>query len=234
MKLKSYAKLNAVLRLKSGLHIGTGEKVERGEPLPVMVSVRTGLPYIPGSSLKGKMRHLLELTFGRRETDPKDIGSPCWCGKCQICILFGSGSAEKTFEPTRLIFRDCYLEKKSEELLEKVELEEKPGVRIDRNTGKAAAKALFPMKRVPEGCEFKFEISARIFENDDLDAIRKWISIGLLLMEQDALGGGGTRGSGHIEFDSIVFDGNKFPSDWREQCIKDKEKIISLEIKQQK
>lgn len=78
MKLKGYAQLVATLRLKSGLHIGKGEKVERGEPLPVMVSPRTGLPYIPGSSLKGKMRHLLELSYGRRETDPRDSGSPCW------------------------------------------------------------------------------------------------------------------------------------------------------------
>ena len=54
MKLKDYASLTATLRLKSGLHIGTGERPERGEPLPVMESPRTKLPYIPGSSLKVK------------------------------------------------------------------------------------------------------------------------------------------------------------------------------------
>jgi CRISPR-associated protein Csm3 len=233
MKLKEYAQLSAILRLKSGLHIGTGEKVERGEPLPVIASVRTGLPYIPGSSLKGKMRHLLELTYGRKETDPRDNGSPCWCGECQICLLFGSGSAEKTYEPTRLIFRDCYLEKTSEKLLEKIELEEKPGVRIDRNTGKAAAKALFPMKRVPEGCEFKFEISVRIFENDEPESLKKWISMGLFLMEQDALGGGGTRGSGYIEFDKIIFDGEVFSGNWREECKKEKQELLNVQIKKQ-
>jgi len=97
MKLKDYASLTATLRLKSGLHIGTGERPERGEPLPVMESPRTKLPYIPGSSLKGKMRCLLELTYGRIETDPRDGGSPCWCGRCQICLLFGSGSSVKTY-----------------------------------------------------------------------------------------------------------------------------------------
>jgi len=45
MKLKDYASLTAILRLKSGLHIGTGEKVERGEPLPVIESPRTSITF---------------------------------------------------------------------------------------------------------------------------------------------------------------------------------------------
>ncbi len=231
MKLKDYATLNSILKLKSGLHIGTGEKPERGEPLPVLVSPRSKLPYIPGSSLKGKMRFLLELFYGRVKTDPNDPGSPCWCGKCQICLLFGSGSSETTSEPTRLIFRDCYLTKVSEEIFEKIELEEKPGVRIDRITGKAATRALFPMERIPEGLEFQFEISARIFEKDDKEAFRHWLAMGLYLMEQDALGGSGTRGSGHIEFKDIYFDGKIFPQDWRDICKKEKETLIKIKIK---
>jgi len=231
MKLKDYASLTATLKLKSGLHIGTGERPERGEPLPVMESPRTKLPYIPGSSLKGKMRCLLELTYGRVETDPRDPGSPCWCGKCQVCLLFGSGSTIKTYEPTRLIFRDSYLTKQSEEVFEKIELEEKPGVRIDRLTGKAATGALFPMERIPEGFEFNFEISARIFENDSEEALRRWLAMGLYLMEQDALGGGGTRGSGYVGFDNIYFDGKEFGKEWRENCKKDKDNLINLQIK---
>lgn len=231
MKLKDYASLIAILKLKSGLHIGTGERPERGEPLPVMESPRSKLPYIPGSSLKGKMRCLLELAYGVMETDPKDKGSPCWCGKCQICLLFGSGSTVKTYEPTRLIFRDCYLTKQSEELLQKIELEQKPGVRIDRITGKAATGALFPMERVPEGLEFNFEISARVFENDNKDSVRKWLTMGLFLMEQDALGGSGTRGSGNIEFNKILFDGKEFVEEWREDCKKYRDNLINLLIK---
>lgn len=231
MKLKDYASLIATLRLKSGLHIGTGEKPERGEPLPVMQSPRTKLPYIPGSSLKGKMRCLLELAYGRIETDPRDQGSPCWCGRCQVCLLFGSGSSIHTYEPSRLIFRDSYLTKASEEVFEKIELEEKPGVRIDRSTGKAATGALFPMERIPEGFEFHFEISSRVFENDNKDALRRWLAMGLYLMEQDALGGSGTRGSGHIEFDNVLFDGKEFPKDWREGCKKDKEGLTKVQLK---
>lgn len=229
--LQDYAKLTAILKLKSGLHIGTGEKPERGEPLPVLESPRTKLPYIPGSSLKGKMRCLLELAYGRKETDPNDKGSPCWCGKCQICLLFGSGSVDKTYEPSRLIFRDCFLTKESEELLEKIELEEKPGVRIDRITGKAAGKALFPMERVPEGLEFNFEISVRIFKDDSKDNIKRWLAMGLYLIEQDALGGGGTRGSGQVEFNNISFDNIEFPKEWREVCKKERGDLANVQIK---
>lgn len=231
MKLKDYAKLTALVRLKSGLHIGTGERPEHGEPLRIMKSLRTGSPYIPGSSLKGKMRCLLELTYGRRETDPNDNGSPCWCGVCQICLLFGSGSAHKTFEPTRLIFRDSYLTESSQKLFEEIGLEEKPGVRIDRITGKAAHRALFPMERVPEGSEFELEVSVRMFENDDTDAIKQWLTMGLFLMEQDAIGGGGTRGSGYIEFDNVKFADKEFDKNWRYDCEKVKDKLINVPIK---
>lgn len=232
MLLHEYAQLVATIRLKSGLHIGTGERVQRGEPLSIMESPRSRLPYIPGSSLKGKMRCLLELKYGRKETDPKDKGSPCWCGKCQICLLFGSGSTIKAYEPTRLIFRDCHLTKESAELLEKIELEEKPGVRIDRISGTVARGALFPMKRVPEGCEFLLELSIRIFEEDNKETIKKWLAMGLFFMEQDALGGSGTRGSGYIEFDNIKFDGEDFKEGWREDCEKEKDDLLKVQIKE--
>jgi len=225
MILRGYSNLTGVLGLKSGLHIGTGADPGKGQPLPIMVSPRSGQPYVPGSSLKGKMRCLLELTYDRPRTDPRDPGSPCQCGVCQICLLFGSGSAATTREPTRLIFRDCFLTTPSTELLEKIQLEEKPGVRIDRVTGKAAKGALFPMERVPEGCEFKLEISVRLFENDEADAVRKWLAMGLFLMEKDALGGGGTRGSGYIEFNKIQFDEKAFVDKWRDECEKTKDSL---------
>lgn len=231
MILQGYANLAATIRLKSGLHIGTGERVERGEPLSVIESPRTKLPFIPGSSLKGKMRCLMEVKYGRQETDPKDNGSPCWCGRCQICLLFGSGNTSKAYEPTRLIFRDSYLTKESADLFEKIGLEEKPGVRIDRESGAVARGALFPMNRVPEGCEFLFEVSVRIFDKDDKEAVKKWLAMGLFFMEQDALGGSGTRGSGYIEFENIKFDGKGFEENWRENCANEQNNLLTIQVK---
>lgn len=146
MKLRGYIQLVGIIRLKSGLHIGSGEKGHYGEPLSVIKSLSSQLPYLPGSSLKGKMRHLLEVTYGR-----SNEGKPCSCGKCQICLLFGSGESKTTFEPSRLIFRDCNLTDKSKSLVEKMDLEKKAGVRIDRESGKAAEKALYSLERIPEG-----------------------------------------------------------------------------------
>jgi CRISPR-associated protein Csm3 len=221
MRLKDFSKLKGILRLKSGLHIGSGEKGHYGEPVSVIKSLVSQLPYIPGSSLKGKIRSLLEITYGKYSD-----GNPCSCGECQICLLFGSSEAKTTKQPSRLIFRDSFPTESSKDLLDKVDTEKKAGVRIDRKTGKAAEKALYSLERVPEGLEFDFEISVRIFENDDKESIKKWLQMGLYLLEQDALGGGGTRGSGYIEFDKLTFDNEPFEKDWREKIAKEKAELI--------
>lgn len=224
MKLERYVLLSAKLGLKSGLHIGSAAKeVGKGEPLPVMKSLIKNLPYIPGSSLKGKMRCLLEITYERIEN-----GGPCACGTCSICLLFGSGSSRTTYEPTRLIFRDCQLTPESAKVIDKLRLEEKPGVSIDRKTGMVRSGAVFPMERVPEGSEFDFQVSIRIFENDNADDIRNWLMVGMYLLEQDALGGSGSRGSGHIEFNNIMFDGKEFPKDWRKEAEKIKHDLFTM------
>jgi len=226
MKLIEHVELSGIMKLKSGLHIGsaTTRDIGKGEPLPVMKSPFTNLPYIPGSSLKGKMRCLLELTYNKIS----QTNGPCECGKCMICKLFGSGSSKTTFEPSRLIFRECALTEKYIELIEKIGLENKPGVSIDRKTGTARSGALFPMERIPEGSEFKFQISCRIFEGDNKDTIKDFLTLGLYLIEQDTLGGSGTRGSGHVEFNNIVFDGKVFPNNWRE-IIKEKKRTLKTD-----
>ncbi len=221
MRLKEFSKLKGILRLKSGLHIGSGEKGHYGEPVSVIKSLTSQLPYIPGSSIKGKMRFLLEIFFGKSSN-----GNPCSCGRCQICLLFGSGKAETTNQPSRLIFRDCFPTGASKQLVDKIDLEKKAGVRIDRKTGKAAEKALYALERVPEGLEFELEISVRVFENDDVESIKKWLQMGFYLVEQDALGGGGTRGSGYIEFDKLTFNDTPFEPNWREEIAKEKDKLI--------
>ena len=227
MKLVEHAKLTATMRLKSGEHTGSGEKGHYGEPLSVMKSLRTTLPYLPGSSIKGKMRHLLEITTGQT----KD-GKPCGCGSCPICLLFGSGESNTTKEASRLIFRDCFLTDASASLIEKIDTEKKAGVRIDRKTGKAADKALYSLERIPDGAEFSVEISARVFDQDDKVGIKEWLLTGLYLTEEDAVGGGGTRGSGWITFDNVTFDGSPVDTKWRENAKGAKNKLLTIKIKQ--
>ncbi len=86
----------------TGLHVGgTTEGFEiGGMDNPVLKDALTDVPYIPGSSLKGKLRHLLEWSLGSNpftgkphhftESEKKVSFEFCSCGRCEACVLFGT------------------------------------------------------------------------------------------------------------------------------------------------
>ncbi len=186
-------------------------------------------PYIPASSLKGKIRSLLEHKFGlidkqkelyenhRDSKKKKKVGQVIdsdFIKDCNdeilkkkahlIITLFGesAGSGDtQNIKITRAIFRDSFLTKESRKLYldEKIKLsEEKAENTINRVT--ATANPRF-MERVPAGIEFNFEVVIREFKEDKKLPLNKTtIELGLKLLENDALGGGGSRGNGKIEF----------------------------------
>ncbi|WP_104761740.1 type III-A CRISPR-associated RAMP protein Csm3 [Helicobacter cetorum] len=187
-------------------------------------------PYIPGSSLKGKMRSLLEYAFGlikkqseifAGDKDKKDIGRPIdskFITKCDdkllqkkaqlIITLFGesagSNSNVNEIKITRAIFRDSFLSKESRKLYlahpNRKPFEIKAENTIDRV--KVTANPRF-MERVPSGLEFDCEIVLRDFGFDDVFLqllFKNTLHLGLLLLQNDYLGGGGSRGSGRVEF----------------------------------
>src|SRR3989338_9001055 len=106
--------IKADLRCITGLHIGgTDEGFEiGGMDNPVIKDPITGYPYIPGSSLKGKIRSLLEWADAKVvfDTDKKgnSTGKLCECGTCDICIVFGCSASTSAKEPTRLTVRDSF------------------------------------------------------------------------------------------------------------------------------
>lgn len=215
MKLTSYSMVKGIINCESGLRIGgSKDSLEIGTTdNPIIRHPISGLPYIPGSSLKGKMRSLLEVQAGTFSFK----GGPCDCGKCDICRLFGCGSPQKATEMTRLIFRDAMMTADSEELLRDAQAEK--GVNfseiknenwIDRKTGKAGNGGLRNQERVPEGASFNFEISIRVFDTDNKEAFKKKIVEGLSLMECDYLGSSGSRGYGKIKFLELSFDNQAF------------------------
>jgi len=212
-----------------GIEIGGADKVVLRNPV-------TNEPYIPGSSLKGKMRSLLEklddkmhirvkkidekggvldepTEFGSTEEIPKDklvtqaanekivIDSmPCKCGKCTICKVFGV-SAEDEGMPARLIVRDSDL-LNSEELHKSKNTdmpytEVKTEVVIDRITSAATPRQF---ERVPAGAIFGLNLVCNIYEDDDENAIMGKVFEGLRLVQDDYLGGSGTRGYGQVKF----------------------------------
>jgi len=182
-------------------------------------------PYIPGSSLKGKVRSLLEHKFGliakQKEifsNQKKKIGQVIdseFIKKCDddllkkkanlVVTLFGesagSGDTDNT-KITRVIFRDSFLTPHSRKLYleDKIKLsEEKAENTINRVT--VTANPRF-MERVPAGVEFDFEVVLREFIEDSNLPLEDTLKLGLLLLQNDALGGGGSRGNGKIEFEA--------------------------------
>jgi CRISPR-associated protein Csm3 len=215
MKLQSYCIVKGVINCESGLRIGgSKDSLEIGAmDNPIIRHPVSGLPYIPGSSLKGKMRSLLEVKAGTFSFK----GGPCDCGNCDICKLFGCGNPQNATEMTRLIFRDARIATDSEATLR--EAQEEKGLYfaevknenwIDRKTGKAGKGGLRTQERVPEGTKFQFELSIRVFDTDNKDHFKMKILEGLGLMENDYLGSSGSRGYGKIKFFDLTFDDKPF------------------------
>lgn len=213
MKLNRHVEIKGTLICETGLRIG-GEKGSLDIAIldnPIIRHPLTGEPYVPGSSLKGKVRSLLEMTYSTRS---QQTGRPCDCGECRVCKLFGCGDVKNTKEPTRIIFRDAALTKESREELEKARVEKginfsevKTEVQMDRKTNTVQRGGLRNMERVPAGTEFAFRASLRVFEGDDMAAVRGFLREGFALLEKDYLGGSGSRGYGKVRLDGLTFDG---------------------------
>jgi CRISPR-associated protein Csm3 len=216
MKLMSHSTVKGVLRCDSGLRIGgSKESLEiGGMDNPIIRHPITGLPYIPGSSLKGKIRSLLEIKYSQQT---QSSGRPCDCGTCEICKLFGCGNPQNSKEMTRLLFRDAMIVKDSEDILREAQAEKglnfaevKSENWIDRRTGKAGHGGLRTQERIPEGSQFEFELSIRIFEGDEKEKTKAEIKEGLDLLESDYLGSSGSRGYGKVKILDRTFDGQPF------------------------
>ena len=208
MKQVETKKITGKIVVKTGLHIGAGtdEVHIGGVDSPILRNPLNLEPYIPGSSLKGKMRSIMEWKLNKLAAD----GNPCDCGKteCPICRIFGSANSKseetKGRGPTRLIVRDAVLSEKSKELFydSKEIVEVKAENSINRITAKANPRFL---ERVVPGVEFDFEISYRIIDTGDggkmdRDYFESVVKESLKILQSDYLGGGGSRGNGQIEF----------------------------------
>jgi len=220
MKIKNIKEIKAKIKVKSGLHIG-GSKDEikiGGIDNPVIKNPLTNEPYIPGSSLKGKIRSLIEWQFGVVNENGLAVSCVKKEGNNQvkkenfeqikpIVQLFGNGetikepSIAKEIGPTRVSFSDCALLNKDELLNRNALTEEKVEVTINRLTGTSVSGGLRRMERVPAGAEFDFSVTLIEFEGDEgFEAI---LALGMKLLEMTNLGGNGSRGYGKIEFEDI-------------------------------
>jgi CRISPR-associated protein Csm3 len=227
-KLEYIGRLNltATLVVKTGLHIGAGKDAIEigGIDNPVVKHPYSGDPYVPGSSLKGKARFLLEWAFNSiRHKDGAAFGfddddaKSATEGGQVILRLFGTAASRTAWTqgPTRLIVRDAALDANWRRLIVddgRMLTEDKTEVSIDRIAGKAL-DGVGPRhtERVPAGARFNVEIGFRAWSLGD-DGEQDWRCLAwfiqaLGLIEQDALGGSGSRGYGQVRFEGLRLSG---------------------------
>lgn len=214
-RLTGVVTLTCTMRALTGLHIGAAETTISigGMDNPVIRDPITNRPYVPGSSLKGKMRSLLERRLELSQNWPiAQIRIHVCEGReaytsCRLCQLFGipAPQRERWFCLTRLRIADAFLTEASEQQLREASTdlpytEVKTEAAIDRVTSAASPRS---MERVPAGAEFgPVRFSLLRYEDDD-PALLETLVEGLQLIEADYLGGSGSRGSGRVEFHDI-------------------------------
>jgi CRISPR-associated protein Csm3 len=235
---------------KTGLHIGgSKEKLDiGGVDAPVLRDPRTRYPYVPGSSLKGKLRSLLEFATG----NVPEEGTPST--ERDIVRLFGIGVNEKDKEspdfipklryvgPSRLIVRDACADEETIEWWKKLDTdllytEYKSENSVNRIT--AAANPRF-VERVAAGSRFEFELIYTAYalpEGDHKEEVAIDLAnlrLALLMLEHNFLGKSGSRGYGRIEFhlaDPVWLDKNDYLQDKHQKMAKLSQKLSKIPLK---
>src|SRR6202789_623 len=226
LKLIGKLILEGEIQCEAGLHVGAGKgSLEIGGADNPVVKDAHGRPYVPGSTLRGRIRALLEQATGMAVPSElvfisKRKGQEVRIHQSdrpddEICILsgrspgrmdkVGGGDIESNFAtPARLSVFDAPLEPESitpqmRETLDDELTEVKSENAIDRITSQANPRTL---ERVPAGARFRIRMVLDILCAEDA-VLPGLVAQGLRLLEDDALGGGGSRGSGRVRFDNL-------------------------------
>ena len=223
LRLRGKLILDAVLHCETGLHIGAGKgSLEIGGADNPVVKDAFGRPIVPGSSLRGRLRSLLEHAHGL--TSPEELvylsrrrGQEVRIHQSDrpddaLCLLFGRSPSRmervrgdavegRSATPARLTIYDAPLDLESitapmREFLDDELTEVKSENAIDRITAQANPRTL---ERVPAGARFGVRFVLDLLAPGD-ESLAGLLLQGLRLLEDDALGGGGSRGSGRVRF----------------------------------
>ena len=200
IRLKKKVIYTGVITLKTGLHIGgTNAALNIGGPDKFVVrNPINNVPYIPGSSLKGKMRALIEILHGCITVTYKGEVKPSEDPNSISGSLFGVATGNQNNKPSRLIVRDAELDINACDFsnTDLPYTESKTEVAIDRVTAKANPRTF---ERVPAGAKFNLNMVLNVFEGEDEQALRATVKQAIKLLEDDYLGGHGSRGYGQVE-----------------------------------
>lgn len=200
--------IKGIIKVETGLHIGGSKSsLEIGGIDGNVIKVKTkagNIPYIPGSSLKGKLRSLYAKYLGS-----SDIKSDSTKEFSKIANLFGYSGDDKKAILTPIIVRDAIM-KHNDNIYDYELTEEKVENTIDRLTG-TSNSGLRNIERVPRESLFLLEIIYDDYEiKDDNNKLNSnafdqltQLKLAMDLLEDDYLGGSGSRGYGQIKFVDI-------------------------------
>ena len=199
--LKHKLIIKGQIEVITGLHIGgSSSSMEIGAlDQNNVIKTANGIPYIPGSSLKGKLRNMLAKATGSKEPGDEEEK------KFEINKIFGVGAKDNEgYSEALLRVRDANLQSSS---LKEKDLEmdfEYSEVKyentIDRVKGTANPR---PLERVPAGAIFDFEMIYDCLEEKKETEHLQTLAFAMKMLQYDSLGGSGTRGSGKIKFKNI-------------------------------
>ena len=185
------------LVVRTGMHIGASNAFSAigAVDSQVVRDPLTGLPIVPGSSLKGKLRTLLARSISgdiqHMPSHDNDDG--------RIKRLFGSA---KPVLASRLQFSDCFVAN-AEEMHRVGITEVKAENGINRADGVANPRFI---ERVSPGTAFNVRIVYEIADETQIGEDMALLSKAMKLLQLDYLGGHGSRGSGRVSLRDFAME----------------------------
>lgn len=197
-----FAKLEitGIIEVVTGLHIGGSSAFAAigAVDSPVVKDPLTGLPLLPGSSLKGKMRTLLAKKYNETIAAKPDDDAEC------ILQLFGSAK-KNAVKVGRVLFADAIMCNWDE--LKKHGLTSRTEVKFENSISRTTAVANpRQIERVVRGSKFPLNLVYEVSDASSIIDDMKILHEGLKLLEYDYLGGSGTRGYGKVQFKDLAID----------------------------
>lgn len=213
MKKIEYHEITGVIHLRSGTRVGGSDELLQigGTDLTCIKHPVTLKPYLPGSSIKGKMRSELEQRDGKYSG--RYSNEPCGCAtsNCLVCRVFGPHKkTQHSLGPTRIVVRDAPCERGGE-----IEIKSENVIRRDTSAAEHPRK----VERVVAGSEFALRIGLHVWDIDTAcacnqktgaDALVEFVKDGLRKLQQTGVGSGVSKGYGEIELRDLKLDGNSF------------------------
>lgn len=198
MKLQGKIIIAGEIVAETGLHIGGSKSALDIGGLDLnIIKTPDGIPYIPGSSLKGKLRTMLARMHGSPsvQNDPEAIQE----------IFGNSDDSENKGKITRLLVRDANLNVHAfNTSFVGHEMDfEYSDVKWENTINRKTGTAQHPrqLERVPAGARFQFELVYDDYDDGKQDLHLTAVRTAMRLLEADYIGGQGSRGYGKIIFD---------------------------------